>query len=256
MRIAFAILNFTRYIYALFGYQTVDYATHTLKLKKIKIAYSIVVILVNVFIVVRNVRHIIIVEAHSDVTSYLIIMEVMEWLTGFFSLCIESFYKTHEKVFIYGRLKVIDRKLRVDSAHVVPKLALFILICLIYSFVTYSYDFIVWEYEIKDLIGFLKTLYMDLAIMQFVSDLHSNMVRLRILNDHLKSALDDESVDVGKCNVLTTWKLMPSEGNPVEKSIKINVFAWMKIYQDLTDNMMMIIKRFKLLVIYYLYTFM
>lgn len=242
----YAILSFMRRFYAIVGLQMVNYKTLRLNVTKIGKIYCFVLIGTIFYGSARYIEDVVFTLESDRLTLYYAFLEALECSTGIVTLFTESIYRTEEKSKVYAKLRRIDKIMDVKPMVVISMIAMLHYISLIYEIIIYVHDFFAWEYNSKTVLALLKTLCIDLIVLQFVAEMHSNLARMKILNDYMKNSLcDSVSVNAERCEFLTSWKLMPDEEKN-DKKKDLSVLELAKIYKDLTDNIMVIIKRFKI----------
>lgn len=184
--------RFVHLLYWMFGFPTVIYLEHDVKLGGPKeIFYPIIAIMLTI---ASRIERMItdnfllsVKDIHAPTIIYLS-LKTLETVSAVWALISESLLNKNEKLKLHQNLRTIDKILRVgrdEYKNALTKSTLSYLFYTVCTFLYYSLDFFTWKKGLAQVFLSAKMITFDLVVLQYCQEIYLCLLRLEVLNSYL-----------------------------------------------------------------------
>lgn len=240
LNILYFLLKIFSNIHNAFGFQSVDFSTNVLSISEWKKKYSYFFVMSLLGGMILDIRETLVVNPNT-IAMYFIAIYVVETITAVIAVLLENNYKISDKVKTFKNIVKIDELLRINKKNhrlLIWKIAFQNILYSVFTVFIVIFDIWVWHYNMAELVLFIRSICIEVNSIQLTCMIRLNNFYLREMNKNLKILC--------KRHTLTT-KICDYDA----KHVNINIFSLMTFYDNLADNISIIMDRMKFTVNFY-----
>lgn len=235
--------SFVHILYWVLGFSTVRYRDNTVRLGgPTGKAYPIILLIFSIICRVERMHN---EQFFTGVSVQAIVFNTLkttEAIASHWALLSDSILYKRDKLQLHTNLLHIDRLLKVDNSkykYLVNKVSLGYFIYLTYILINAISDSFRWKSGIPQIFLVMRKMTTDLLMLQFCHEVYLCVVRIRTLNECLRSLAKADTI----CDFRSTSFLIGTSASEQSISYKHNILSILKAYSTMNDNVKLLSKR-------------